>query len=48
MSIADKLQELINSKADMKSAIAEKGVEVEGGLTTYAAAIRKIQQGSSR
>ena len=46
MSIADKLQELINSKADMKSAIAEKGVEVEGGLTTYAAAIRKIQQGS--
>lgn len=45
MSIADKLQELINSKADMKSAIAEKGVEVEGGLTTYAAAIRKIQQG---
>ena len=45
-TIADKLQELINSKADMKSAIAEKGVEVEGGLTTYAAAIRKIQQGS--
>ena len=44
MSIADKLQELIDSKADMKSAIAEKGVEVEGGLTTYAAAIRKIQQ----
>ena len=43
-TIADKLQELINSKADMKSAIAEKGVEVEGGLTTYAAAIRKIQQ----
>lgn len=46
MSIADKLQELINSKADMKSAIAEKGVNVEGGLTTYADAIRKIQQGS--
>ena len=45
-TIADKLQELINSKADMKSAIAEKGVAVEGGLTTYAAAIRKIQQGS--
>ena len=44
MSIADKLQELINSKADMKSAIAEKGVDVEGGLTTYADAIRKIQQ----
>ena len=43
-TIADKLQELINSKADMKSAIVEKGVEVEGGLTTYAAAIRKIQQ----
>lgn len=42
-TIADKLQELINSKADMKSAIAEKGVEVEGGLTTYASAIRKIQ-----
>lgn len=46
MSIADKLQELINSKADMKSAIAEKGVDVEGGLTTYADAIRKIQQWS--
>lgn len=46
MSIADKLQELIDSKADMKSAIAEKGVEVEGGLVTYADAIRKIQQGS--
>ena len=44
MSIADKLQELVDSKADMKSAIAEKGVDVEGGLTTYAAAIRKIQQ----
>ena len=44
MSIADKLQELIDSKADMKSAIAEKGVNVEGGLTTYAGAIRKIQQ----
>ena len=43
-TIADKLQELINSKADMKSAITEKGVEVEGGLTTYADAIRKIQQ----
>ena len=43
-TIADKLQELVNSKADMKSAIAEKGVEVEGGLTTYATAIRKIQQ----
>lgn len=46
MSIADKLQELIDSKADMKSAIAEKGVEVEGGLVTYADAIRKIQTGS--
>lgn len=46
MSIADKLQELIDSKADMKSAIAEKGVEVEGGLVTYADAIRQIQQGS--
>ena len=44
MSITDKLQELIDSKADMKSAIAEKGVNVEGGLTTYAGAIRKIQQ----
>lgn len=46
MSIADKLQELIDSKADMKSAITEKGVEVEGGLVTYADAIRQIQQGS--
>lgn len=46
MSIADKLQELVDSKADMKSAIREKGVEVEGGLTSYASAIRKIQTGS--
>lgn len=44
--IADRLQELIDSKADMKSAIREKGVEVEGGLTSYASAIRKIQTGS--
>ena len=46
MSIADKLQELVDSKDDMKSAIREKGVEVEGGLTSYASAIRKIQTGS--
>ena len=45
MSIADKLTLLINTKQDIKSAISEKGVEVTGGMTTYADAIRKIEGG---
>ena len=43
MTVADNLQTLINAKADMKSAIESKGVEVTGGLTTYADAISKIE-----
>ena len=34
MSLTDKLQDLINAKADMKSAIESKGVEVTGGMST--------------
>lgn len=45
MSIADKLTLLINTKQDIKSAISEKGVEVTGGMTTYADAIRRIENG---
>ena len=45
MSIADKLTLLINTKQDIKSAISEKGVEVTGGMTTYADAIRRIEGG---
>ena len=45
MSIADKLTLLINTKQDIKSAISEKGVEVTGGMTTYADAIRRIETG---
>ena len=45
MSIADKLTLLINTKQDIKSAISEKGVEVTGGMTTYADAIRRIESG---
>lgn len=43
MTIADNLQTLIDCKADMKSAIEEKGVTVSGGLSTYADAIRHIE-----
>ena len=42
MTIADNLQTLIDCKADMKSAIEEKGVTVSGGLSTYADAIKQI------
>lgn len=45
MSVADKLALLINTKQDIKSAIGEKGVEVEGGMVTYADAIRRIESG---
>lgn len=45
-TIADKLQDLIDAKADMKSAIEEKEVTVTGGLTSYAAAISQINTSS--
>ena len=48
MSIADKLTLLINTKQDIKSAISEKGVEVTGGMTTYADAIRRIEGGGEK
>lgn len=48
MSIADKLTLLINTKQDIKSAISEKGVEVTGGMTTYADAIRRIEGGDEK
>lgn len=44
MTIADNLQTLIDCKADMKSAIEERGVTVSGGLSTYADAIRQIDK----
>ena len=43
MTISDRLNDLITAKEDMKSAIEEKGVEVTGGLTSYADAIRSIE-----
>lgn len=43
MTTEDRLNDLITAKADMKSAIESKGVEVTGGLTTYADAIRSIE-----
>lgn len=45
MTIEDRLNDLITAKADMKSAIESKGVDVTGGLTTYADAIRSIEGG---
>lgn len=41
-TIADKLQDLIDAKADMKSAIEEKGITIIGGLDSYADAIDQI------
>ena len=41
-TIADKLQDLVTAKEDMKTAIEEKGVSVTGGLSTYADAVREI------
>ena len=41
-TVADKLDDLITSKSDMKSAIIRKGVTPTGGLSTYADAIRDI------
>ena len=43
MSIADKLNELVDCKNDIKSAIEERGIELEGGLSTYADKIRAIK-----
>ena len=45
-TIADKLQDLIEAKADMKAALIEKGVTPTGGLSTYADAIMKISTSS--
>lgn len=42
MTTADYLNELIDCKEDMKSAIEEKGATVTGGLTSYADAIERI------
>ena len=44
-TIADKLQDLVTAKADIKTALVEKGVEPTGGLNTYADAIRSIESG---
>lgn len=44
MTTADRLNDLITAKEDMKSAIEEKGVEVTGGLTSYADAIDSIKK----
>lgn len=46
-TIADKLQDLIEAKADMKAALQLKGVTPTGGLSTYADAISQINSGSS-
>lgn len=45
MSIADKLQDLVTAKEDMKTALIEKGVTPTGGLSTYADAVRSITDG---
>ena len=42
-TIADKLQDLVMAKEDMKSALIEKGVTPTGGLSTYADAVREIE-----
>lgn len=47
-TIADKLQDLIEAKADMKAALQEKGVTPTGGLSTYADAISQINTGSGK
>lgn len=41
-TIADKLQDLVTAKEDMKTALIEKGVTPIGGLSTYAAAVSKV------
>lgn len=44
-TIADKLQDLIDAKADMKDALTEKGYPPVGGMSTYAEAINNITLG---
>lgn len=44
-TIADKLQDLVTAKEDMKSALIEKGATPTGGLSTYAECIRHINGG---
>lgn len=44
-NIADKLNELVEVKSDIKAAIESKGVTPAGGLSTYADAIRNIETG---
>ena len=46
-TIADKLQDLVTTKEDMKTALIEKGVTPTGGLSTYADAVRSIVRGES-
>lgn len=46
-TIADKLQDLVTAKEDMKTALIEKGVTPTGGLSTYADAVRSIVRGES-
>ena len=45
-TISDKLTSIYNAKKDIKSAITEKGQSVGDNILDYAAAIRKIEQGS--
>ena len=48
MSIANEIQRLQQAKADIKSAIEEKGVTVgEGTIDTYAEKISEISVGGS-
>lgn len=45
MSVADKLQQLVTIKADIKTAINNKGGNVSDDFTTYATAIENIEGG---
>ena len=47
-NIADKLQDLVTAKADIKAAIESKGVTPTGGLSTYADAISQIYSTNSK
>ena len=44
-TLADKLQDLITAKQDMKDALTEKGFPPTGGLVTYADAIDFLVNG---
>ena len=41
-TIADKLQDLVNAKQDMKDALTEKGFAPTGGMVTYVFSINKM------